>query len=426
METVLMERFLRDIIGIVMPIYFINRVMPTNKKLRYGLYSFIMLILYPVILIICAKYSLNNYFKYLLFIISTLYPIFFREGKLLEKIFWVSFYISGVTTISIFCIAAAALLNKYGIIPSYENSLMDNISFIVASRSIEYIYIYIVSKNAVFLRYINSKILLILSLTSIIKFILADLVVKYMFYDNSFPYYFFVIFAVALIFIQIVTFYILNTISNIIEEKYYLEISLKSKQNDEDIMRMHKEIRGWRHDMRNHVNVVLGLLERGLSDEAVEYISEIDKRTSEFEEIRYTDNIAVDSILASKVNLAKEKGVEIELDLNVFSEIKLPNVEICTLLGNLIDNSIEACEKVEENKFIVLKILAQEDKMIIRIKNSTNGKLKEENGKFKTTKINGMHGIGLSQIDSIVEKYEGYIKRTHENNIFDTSIMINY
>ena len=178
--------------------------------------------------------------------------------------------------------------------------------------------------------------------------------------------------------------------------------------------------------MRNHVNIVLGLLERNESRKAIEYINEIDKRTSQFEEIRYTDNIAVDSILSSKINLAKEKGVEIALELNVYSEIKLSNIEVCTLLGNLLDNSIEACEKVEKNKFITLKILGQEDKLIIRIKNSTNGNLREENGRFRTTKVGGMHGIGLSQIDSVVEKYEGYIKRTHENNIFDTSIMINY
>ena len=73
-----------------------------------------------------------------------------------------------------------------------------------------------------------------------------------------------------MIFLQISIFYIVNSISKIVEEKLVLEIDLKSKQNDEDIIRMHKEMIGWRHDMRNHVNTVLGLIERNASNEAIE------------------------------------------------------------------------------------------------------------------------------------------------------------
>ena len=178
--------------------------------------------------------------------------------------------------------------------------------------------------------------------------------------------------------------------------------------------------------MRNHVNTVLGLIERNASNEAIEYIKEVDKRTSDFEKIRYTDNVALDSILTSKINLAKEKGINVKLELNISCEIKLTNIEICTLLGNLLDNSIEACEKLEKDKIIDLKMLAQEDKLIIKIKNNTNGKVNNENGVFKTTKISGIHGIGLSQINDIIKKHNGYIKRSHENNVFNTNIMINY
>ena len=68
--------------------------------------------------------------------------------------------------------------------------------------------------------------------------------------------------------------------------------------------------------MRNHVNTVLGLIERNASNEAIEYIKEVDKRTSDFEKIRYTDNVALDSILTSKINLAKEKGINVKLDMS--------------------------------------------------------------------------------------------------------------
>lgn len=425
MEAVGIYQIISSLIRIFMPIYFVNKVMPSEKRDRNKYYSFIMFILYGCIIILNSKYSLKVYWRYIIFIISLLYPMIFRPGSLGKKIFWISFYISGMSIVPALCVVVA-FFTRIGRVYSVVDINVKNYGFVLAIRIFEVIFIYIVSKNVEFIRYVNGKILSILTFICIVNSIIAESIIDYAFKYANYSDYFLIFVTLGLFFIQISAFYILNTISKIMEEKFALEVTLKSKQNDEDIMRMHKEMRGWKHDMINHVNIILGLIERNSPDKAIEYIHEMDKRTSEFEEIRYTDNIAVDSILSSKVNLAKEKGIEIQMDLNVFSDIKLTNIEICTLLGNLLDNSIEACEKVEEGKFISLKILAQEDKLVVRIKNSTSGNLKQENGIFKTTKKRGMHGIGLSQIDSVVEKYDGYIKRTHENNIFDTSIMINY
>lgn len=424
MEKVDIYKIINSFIGIFMPAYFVNKVIPSNNKIKYILYNCIMFTLY--IFISSNNHSASIYLQYMLFAIPLVYPILSINGRIWEKVFWISFYLSGMSIILAVCITEVDFIKKIGVVVSVKYIFRESFWFVMLVRSLDLIYIYIVSKSIDFIKYINGKMLVMLSVVFMANSMIADFIIEYTVKGLQPSGYFFVAITLGLLFIQIATFYILNTISKIIEEKFILEVNLKSKQNDEDIIRMHKEIRGWRHDMRNHVNIVLALLERNQPHKAIEYINEIDKRTSEFEKIRYTDNIAVDSILSSKINLAKEKGVEIGLELNIYSEIKLSNIEVCTLIGNLLDNSIEACEKVEENKFITLKILGGEDKLIIRIKNSTNGNLREENGKFRTTKIGGIHGVGLSQIDSVVEKYEGYIKRTHENNIFDTSIMINY
>ena len=256
----------------------------------------------------------------------------------------------------------------------YKNNIIEanylySDNFILMRRIIELIYIYIISENIGFIRYVNNKILSVLSFTCIVSLVIINFVGKYIIEYYNYKTYDLVIIVSGMIFLQISIFYIVNSISKIVEEKLVLEIDLKSKQNDEDIIRMHKEMIGWRHDMRNHVNTVLGLIERNASNEAIEYIKEVDKRTSDFEKIRYTDNVALDSILTSKINLAKEKGINVKLELNISCEIKLTNIEICTLLGNLLDNSIEACEKLEKDKIIDLKMLAQEDKLIIKIKN---------------------------------------------------------
>ena len=113
--------------------------------------------------------------------------------------------------------------------------------------------------------------------------------------------------------------------------------------------------------------------------------------------------------------------MNIKIDMS--SEIKIPNVDICTIIGNLMDNSIEACDKFKDKKFIDIIIISS-DQLVIRVKNSSNGCLKKERGRFLSTKEEEGHGFGLIQIDSVVKKFDGYINREYSENIFNTYIRI--
>ena len=104
----------------------------------------------------------------------------------------------------------------------------------------------------------------------------------------------------------------------------------------------------------------------------------------------------------------------------------MSNVDICIILGNLLDNAIEACNLIDGYKFIDLKINTKDKKLIIKISNNTNGYVNKVNGRFITTKNSDMSGLGLIQIDNIVKQYNGYINRKYENNIFTTYLMISY
>ena len=150
-------KFISDFIAIFMPIYFLNKIMPTQKKKVYMYYILIIGVLYPVMLLIKDGYYLDIYFKYFIFIITLIYPIVFREGSLAKKIFWVCFYLAGVSTISLLCASIVILLYKNNII---EANYLYSDNFILMRRIIELIYIYIISENIGFIRYVNNKILL--------------------------------------------------------------------------------------------------------------------------------------------------------------------------------------------------------------------------------------------------------------------------
>jgi len=210
------------------------------------------------------------------------------------------------------------------------------------------------------------------------------------------------------------------------KEKFTLKMNLDRNIYDQRIINMYTQMLGWRHDFRNHINVILGKLQHKDKEDAISYIYEMSSDIYRLEQNIYTDNVVINSILLSKKKESEEHNIKISLDLNMDYDIKVSDIDMCIILGNLLDNSIEACSNIEGNRFIDLKIVSQTNRLIIKISNNTNGNLNEVDGKFFTTKKNGIHGLGLIQIDEIVKKYNGYINRKHESNIFTTYINIEY
>ena len=87
-------------------------------------------------------------------------------------------------------------------------------------------------------------------------------------------------------------------------------------------------------------------------EDVIAYINELDSSISKLDKNIYTDNLAINSILMNKNKVAEDKGIKVSLDLMINSKLKVSNIDICTVLGNLLDNSIEACELINGYKFI--------------------------------------------------------------------------
>ena len=101
----------------------------------------------------------------------------------------------------------------------------------------------------------------------------------------------------------------------------------------------------------------------------------------------------------------------------------MSDVELCALLGNLIDNAMEACEKLPENeRFLRVYIDRFKGQFYLSVQNSSPAVVREK-GSFRTTK-SGTHGFGLFRIDRIAKKYNGYVNRQYEEGIFATELMI--
>ena len=422
-----------NFINAIMMIYFFNKVMPP-KCIKYkNVYTVIMIIIYASIPSHMANNILINQgenkifiFIFNYYIIMLIYPIFFRIGSMAEKFVLLSFYVTTmlICSITVFIIASRVLNTTFSEIVlhiSYKRSIC-----ILIIKLIQFLLLLIMLKNISFIKYIKDKTLylggIILILNQILIFVSERSLLEEL--DKISMYSIAIV--LILFIISILSIYMLNILSKEMEEKFILRMNLDRKLHDEEIIDMYTKMTGWKHDFRNHISMISGLLKVGTKEDAILYINELNSNVNILDKKIYTNNIAVNSILGSKINIAKEKDIKIELDLKIDTEIKISNVDICIILGNILDNSIEACDLIKGYRFIDLKIVSESSRLIIKISNSTNGYVNEVDGRFTTRKGNGMHGIGLIQVDSIVKKYDGYIDREHENNIFTTYIMIEY
>ena len=193
----------------------------------------------------------------------------------------------------------------------------------------------------------------------------------------------------------------------------------------QEIETMYTKMRGWRHNYRNHIQVMKALAEKGDIETIKDYLNKLDEDLATIDMVVKTGNTMADAILNSKISLAKSKGIKVKVDAHIPIKLKMSELDLCVILGNLFDNAIEANLSLPEDERLIRVYMDMKNtQLYISFTNFTaSGKLAKEANLFKTTKGDG-HGFGLVSIDSIIEKLDGYISRNSEDGAFTTEILI--
>ncbi|MDE7272920.1 MAG: GHKL domain-containing protein [Lachnospiraceae bacterium] len=175
----------------------------------------------------------------------------------------------------------------------------------------------------------------------------------------------------------------------------------------------YEQQRRFLHDYKNQLNCIQGLLDCGQTKEASEYITRMTGTLrTQFGDIN-TNHTVVNVILNQKYQTARDRGATITFVINDLSELTMPEEDLVTLLTNLLDNAIEACEKFDEetspiHKIIQFKMVIDEGQLILSIRNPVKEPLQIKNNTIVTSKKDTVyHGIGLLNVDSVVKKYHG-------------------
>lgn len=192
----------------------------------------------------------------------------------------------------------------------------------------------------------------------------------------------------------------------------------------DEVQNIYKTMRGWRHDYHNHIQTLLAL--SGDVEKTREYLLNLNADLTTVDTVLKTGNVMVDAILNSKLSLLKAKDIQVNAKAVVPPDLQISEIDLCVIIGNLLDNAMEAClrQTEGEERFIRLFIGILKDQLYVSVSNSAYGELRKEGKTYLSTKKSAGHGFGLMRVDRIVKKYDGYINRQNEEGVFATEIML--
>ena len=205
------------------------------------------------------------------------------------------------------------------------------------------------------------------------------------------------------------------------EQQYKQQIRSQTKHLD-DILVMQNQIKGFRHDIKNHWVALRGYFQRNDYEGGIHYIDEMGAKLTSGETID-TGNIALDAIISTKKALAEEKNIEFESTVQIPEKMPIDATDICIIFGNALDNAIEACERIKnDKKHIKLSVIFEEDAILCKVSNTISKGKKLTMKTTKTDKEN--HGFGLDNIKQALSKYNHVMKIDQTEKEFILSFII--
>lgn len=239
-------------------------------------------------------------------------------------------------------------------------------------------------------------------------------------FNNILPY---VIISITISMVSIISVLI---IKKRIEDKMGIQFKSQMQRHYEEVKSIYTTMRGWRHDYHNHIQTMKAHIALDQFDQLEGYLDELDNDLEKVDTQIKTGNIMADAIINSKAALAENNKIKINVKANVDKKIMVTDIDLCVIIGNLMDNAIDACLLIddEDERFIRVYIGKLKEQMYISVSNATCETKRNSSNIFVSKKGGMMHGHGLKRVDTAVKKYEGYLNRQNEPGVFVTEILL--
>ena len=217
--------------------------------------------------------------------------------------------------------------------------------------------------------------------------------------------------SIVLISANIAIFYIIDKQNDLIKTKeklFFTETHINSQiTHYEELYRHQTELRTFKHNIKNIFISLMGIIKEGDTEKALSSMQcNLDMLDETNKNIVNTGHPITDAILQSKLHDADKNGINLKISTKLTEKIIVDELELGIVLGNALDNAIEATEKLEKisEKTILFDMITSAERIIITIENPVNGNTNP--GKLTTTKKDKLnHGYGINSIKTIAKKY---------------------
>lgn len=224
------------------------------------------------------------------------------------------------------------------------------------------------------------------------------------------------IFACACLFLILAAY---RKIADTLQAEQTIRLLEQQKQAQEiyiqEALSRYRQTRAFRHDIKNHLTVLAGLLQKGQTGQAGGYLKNLDQICGSLSYPVQTGNAAVDALLGSKSSAAGQQGIPLQCSLKLPSGAGVSDIDWCIILANAIDNAVAASRSLPpEERHIQIEGKIKGNFYLLSIENRCE----------KTIQGPPKEGIGLSNIKAAAEKYQGTVEMSAGNGIFRLDLLL--
>ena len=235
------------------------------------------------------------------------------------------------------------------------------------------------------------------------------------------------ILAIILIFMNLILYIMIYQLQALLKNKYELALMQDrmafEKNRVDEASVIWNNIRQVKHDLKNHFVVMRGHLNGGDLESCMKYLSKLDETVENMGNMIQSGNSVIDYLINSK--LSNLDGVEVLISGYVGNYTDIEDVDLACILGNILDNAVEAQKAVVSEKRIELLFLQKKSNRVIICKNKIKESVLQNNQKLKSTKESPeLHGIGHQIVESTVKKYNGLIDYFEKDDMFGVQIIL--
>ncbi|MEG0912237.1 MAG: ATP-binding protein [Oscillospiraceae bacterium] len=410
------------ILDCVLIVFFLTSYLPLKKKTIW-IYIVSVIFLAGICSISGAYCDMLGSF-FILTLTLFFYLLFFVKGTIPQKVFWTLFcqlVFFGVDICQNALVSALVGNTTPSDFIAPGSLRLFNMIF---SRFIIVCIIIIISKHKFFSAGLTNSQTILLCLCPIISCLAMSFLIKD-FYTGGIGGKQIIWNCILICVVNLIIFCLFRSLSlqrDMLREK---ELELQKAELEDaqykQIFESSEKLRIWKHDIHNHLTSIISLAKESGAQNVIDYISDLNTDIICDSHIVVTGNAIVDAVLNSKLSYATKVSIAVDLDISIPEFACISDAELCSIIGNVLDNAIEANLKVQiPKRYIHLEIMAHDHFGLIYCENASL----PVDDNLPTTKSGLDHGIGIKRIKQLIDKYQGIYCFRPGNGTFSVKLLL--